>query len=498
MLTANGPLTPRAATGIAGLDDVLGGGFPRRRIHLIQGSPGAGKTTLSLQFLMEGVRRGEACLYIAMSESREEVASVAESHGWDLGGITVFEASELEGHEEENTILEPAEVELGERMGAILTEVERVQPNRVVLDSCTELRLLAQAPIRYRRQLLALKRQLVEKDRTVLLLDNPSPDAPDELVQSLAHGVLILEQLNPEYGAERRRLRILKMRAAAYRGGFHDFAIRTGGLTVFPRLVAAEHRTTAAEPEHCSSGLEPLDRMLGGGLDRGTSTLIIGPAGAGKSTLATQLIHAAALRGETAAVFAFDEPRATLLARTRASGLDLLPFVRSGKVQVMQVDPAEISSGELVHLVRAAVERGAQMVAIDSLNGLLQAMPSEGSLVLQVHEMLSFLAEKHVVTLLTMAQHGIIGEMLAPADVTYLADTVVALRYFEAGGGVRKAISVVKKRLGAHETTIREYLPSATGLRLGAPLVGFRGVLTGVPELERGPAGEAPPSVRSP
>ncbi|ABC82714.1 ATPase domain-containing protein [Anaeromyxobacter dehalogenans] len=482
-MPTNGPLTPRAPTGVAGLDDVLGGGFPRRRIHLIQGSPGAGKTTLALQFLMEGVRQGESCLYIAMSESREEVESVAASHGWDLGGITVFEASELDG-EEENTILEPAEVELGERMGAILTEVERVQPNRVVLDSCTELRLLAQTPIRYRRQLLALKRQLVEKDRTVLLLDNPSSDAPDALVQSLAHGVLLLEQLNPEYGAERRRVRVLKMRAAAYRGGYHDFAIRTGGLTVFPRLVAAEHRAGAVTPEQCSSGLEPLDRMLGGGLDRGTSTLIVGPAGAGKSSLATQFVHAAAGRGEAAALFAFDEPRATLLARTRAIGLDLTPFVEEGSVHITQVDPAEISSGELVHLVREAVAGGARLVVIDSLNGLLQALPSEGSLVLQVHEMLSFLAEKRVVTLLTMAQHGIIGDMVAPADVTYLADTVVLLRYFEASGGVRKAISVVKKRLGAHETTIREYTPTAAGLRVGDPLVDFRGVLTGVPDFE--------------
>ncbi|ACL66471.1 putative circadian clock protein, KaiC [Anaeromyxobacter dehalogenans 2CP-1] len=498
MSTANGPLTPRAATGIPGLDDVLGGGFPRRRIHLLQGSPGAGKTTLSLQFLMEGVRQGESCLYIAMSESREEVASVAASHGWDLGGVAVFDASELDGSEEENTILEPAEVELGERMRAILTEVERVQPNRVVLDSCTELRLLAQTPIRYRRQLLALKRQLVEKDRTVLLLDNPSPESPDVLVQSLAHGVVVLEQLNPEYGAERRRLRVLKMRAASYRGGYHDFAIRTGGLRVFPRLVAAEHRAGATQPERCLTGLEPLDRMLGGGLDRGTSTLVVGPAGAGKSTLATQIVEAAARRGETVAVFAFDEPRATLLARARATGLDLAPYEEAGTVQVTQVDPAEISAGELIHQVRTAVERGARMVLIDSLNGLLQAMPSEGSLVLQVHEMLSFLAEKHVVTLLTMAQHGIIGEMLAPADVTYLADTVVLLRYFEAGGGVRKAISVVKKRLGAHESTIREYLPTATGLRLGAPLTAFRGVLTGVPEFEPGAAGAQLLPVQSP
>lgn len=489
MPTANAPLSPRAATGITGLDDVLGGGFPRRRIHLIQGSPGAGKTTLSLQFLMEGVREGEACLYIAMSESREEVASVAESHGWNLDGVTIFEASELEATEE-NTILEPAEVELGERMGAILAEVERVQPHRVVLDSCTELRLLAQTPIRYRRQLLALKRQLVERDRTVLLLDNPSPGSPDVLVQSLAHGVLVLEQLSPEYGAERRRLRILKMRAAAYRGGFHDFAIRAGGLTVFPRLVAAEHRAIGGEPERASSGLEPLDAMLGGGLDRGTSTLLVGPAGTGKSGLATQFVHAAARRGETAAVFAFDEPRVTLLARARGVGLDLAPFVKAGTVHITQVDPAEISSGELVHLVRSAVDRGATMVVIDSLNGLLQAMPSEGSLALQIHELLSYLTEKHVVTLLAMAQHGVIGDMLAPADVTYLADTVVLLRYFEAAGAVRKAVSVVKKRLGRHETTIREYLFTAAGPRLGAPLVEFRGVLTGVPELEPGEGGE--------
>jgi circadian clock protein KaiC len=474
--------TDRASTGVPGLDDVLGGGLPSRRLHLLQGSPGAGKTTVALQFLREGVRRGERSLYISMSESQEEMESVAASHGWTLDGVDIFEAAEDAATEEENTLFHPSEVELGERMHRILAEVERVKPHRLVLDSCTELRLLAGSAVRYRRQILALKRELVEAGRTVLLVDNPAPDEPDVLLQSLAHGVLTLEQLHPAFGAERRRLRILKMRGVAYRGGYHDFTIRRGGLAVFPRLVASEHRS-AVSNEHVPSGLAELDRLLGGGLDRGTSTLVIGPSGAGKSMLGTLYVLGAAQRGERAVVFAFDESREIALARGRALGMDLAPHLASGAVKIEQVDPAELSPGELVHRVRRAVdEGGARVVVIDSLNGLMQAMPNESFVTLQMHELLSFLSHRGVLTLLLLAQHGLVGnELESPVDVSYLADTVLLLRYFEAEGGVRKALSVVKKRTGAHETTIRELCVDAKGVQVGTPLTAFRGVLTGAP-----------------
>jgi circadian clock protein KaiC len=474
--------TDLASTGVPGLDDVLAGGLPTRRLHLLQGSPGAGKTTVALQFLREGVRLGERSLYVSMSESQEEMESVAAAHGWSLGGIDIFEAAEDATTEAENTLFHPSEVELGERMHRILAEVARVKPHRLVLDSCTELRLLAGSAVRYRRQILALKRELVEAGRTVLLVDNPAPDEPDVLLQSLAHGVVTLEQLHPAFGAERRRLRVLKMRGVAYRGGYHDFTIRRGGLAVFPRLVASEHRS-AVSNEHVSTGVVELDGLVGGGLNRGTSTLIIGPAGAGKSLLATLHVLRAAERGERAVVFSFDESREIALARSRALGMDLAPHIASGAVVVEQVDPAELSPGEFVYRVRAAVdEGGARVIVLDSLNGLMQAMPNETFVTLQLHELLSFLSHRGVLTLVLLAQHGLVGDQLeTPVDVSYLADTVLLLRYFEAEGGVRKALSVVKKRTGAHETTIRELYVDGQGVHVGAPLTAFRGVLSGVP-----------------
>jgi circadian clock protein KaiC len=471
----------RIGTGIPGLDDILGGGLPSRRVHLVQGSPGAGKTTLALQFLLEGVRRGERCLYISLSETREEVEAVAASHGWGLRDIAVFEATRL-GAEDENTLFDTSEVELGERMEAILSEVAKVEPTRLVLDSCTELRLLAHTPVRYRRQILSLKHRLVEANRTVLLLDNPAPNSPDVLLQSLAHGVLTLEHLHPEFGGERRRLRISKMRGVAYRGGYHDFVIRTGGVAVFPRVVASEHRSGRVA-ESFPSGVAALDALLGGGLDRGTSTLVVGPAGCGKSTFATLFAHVAAKRGENASVFLFDEARETFLARCRGIGMDVSPLVEAGNLMLQQVDPAELSPGEFLQRVRAAVDGGkSRVVVIDSVNGLLQAMPNEAFVFLQLHELLAYLGQRGVLTVLVVAEHGVLGNALAgPAEVSYLADTVLLVRYFEAEGAVRRAISVVKKRTGAHESTIREYLISSDGIRIGDPLTSFQGVLTGTP-----------------
>jgi circadian clock protein KaiC len=474
----------RVKTGILGLDEVLDGGLPSQRIHLVQGSPGAGKTTLALQFLLEGAAHGEKCLYISLSETREEVEAVAAAHGWNLGDVVVFEASRL-GAEDENTLFDPSEVELGERMDAILSEVAKVEPRRLVLDSCTELRLLAHTPVRYRRQILSLKQRLVEADRTVLLLDNPAPGAPDVLLQSLAHGVITLEQLHPEFGGERRRLRITKMRGVAYRGGHHDYVIKTGGIVVFPRVIAAQHRSgRSAEP--FSSGIPALDALLGGGLDRGTSTLVMGPSGSGKSTFATHFARVCADRGERAAVFLFDEARETLLARLRGTGMDLAPHVAGGRVVVQQIDPAELSAGEFLQRVRGVVDdEGCRLVVIDSVNGLLQAMPDEKFVMLQLHDLLMYLGQKGILSLLVVTEHGVVGKpLIGPADMSYLADTVVLVRYFEAEGAVRKAISVVKKRTGSHETTIREYEITAGGLRIGEPLTAFHGVLTGTPTYE--------------
>ena len=472
----------RVKTGIRGLDEILGGGLPSRRVHLIQGSPGAGKTTLALQFLLEGIRQGERGLYISLSETREEVQTVAASHGWDLDDLTIFEGSRL-GEEDENTLFDTSEVELGERMQAILSEVARTEPARLVVDSCTELRLLAQSPVRYRRQILALKHRLVEANRTVLLLDNPSPGSPDVLLQSLAHGVLTLEHFQSEFGGERRRLSVTKVRGVAYRGGYHDYSIVTGGFVVFPRVVAAEHRT-GRTTEPFPSGLEPLDRLLGGGLDRGTSTLVMGPAGSGKSTFALLFARQGADRGDRAAVFLFDEARETALARMRGVGMSLDAHLDANRIEVAQVDPAQLSPGEFLHHVRAAVDEGkSRVVVLDSMNGLLQAMPNESCLVLQLHELLMYLGQKGVLTLLVVAEHGVVGRSIkSPVDVSYLADTVILIRYFEAHGAVRKALSVMKKRTGGHEKTIREYDVTSSGIRIGEPLDEFQGVLTGVPE----------------
>lgn len=473
-------------TGVAGLDEILCGGLPAHRLYLVQGEPGVGKTTLALRFLLTGIAAGERCLYVTLSETREELMAVAEGHGWSLEALPVYEMSAAdEGpyDREENTLYAPSEVELGERIAGLLEEVDRVKPTRVVLDSCSELRLLAQSPLRFRRQLLALKENLVHRNCTILLLENPTSVGGDPLLQSLVHGVVVLEQQTPLYGAERRRMRIAKMREVSFRGGYHDMVIRKGGVEIFPRLVAADHgRPPVGEP--VSSGLDELDTLLGGGLNRGTSTLLVGPAGSGKSTIAIQYVVAAARRGETAAYFTFDEGLETLYARASLLGMPLEPLVNEGRVVTQQIDPAELSPGEFTSVVRREIEqRGVRVLVIDSLNGFLHAMPQEHFLTTQLHELLSYLRQHGIVTLLLMAQHGFVGDVEGPLDVSYLADTVMLTRYFEAEGRVRKALSVLKKRTGVHEDTIREFaVVERKGLRVGPPLSGFRGVLTGIPE----------------
>jgi circadian clock protein KaiC len=476
-----------APTGISGLDDVLSGGLTKNRIYLVTGDPGVGKTTLSLHFLLEGARLGEKVLYITLSETRDEIKAVAASHGWSLDAIEIFEysaAARLDDAED-STIFHPSEVELGEATRTMVQQIDRLQPQRVVIDSLSEVRLLAQNALRYRRQILALKHYFSGKNCTVLLLDDKDGASGDMQLMTLAHGVILLDQLAPMYGAERRRLRVSKLRGVKYRGGFHDFLIRTGGLEVFPRLVAAEHHQPTPMRQ-LASGITAVDSLLGGGIDRGTSTLIMGPAGSGKSALAGQYAVAAAKRGENAAIFLFDESRATMLARAAGIRLETQRYIDSGHITVQQIDPAEVPPGEFAHLVREVVEtRNISVLIIDSLNGYMNAMPEERFLMIQMHELLTYLGQQGVATLLIVAQHGLMGSTMAsPVDVSYLADCVVLLRYFENSGEIRKAISVVKKRSGAHEKAIRPLTISSEGLTVGPPLTEFRGVMSGTPMLE--------------
>jgi circadian clock protein KaiC len=478
----------RVATASPGLDEILHGGLPPDRLYLCEGDPGSGKTTLGIQFLLEGMRRGERGVYVTLSETSEELIATARSHGWSLDGITLHELSRAEmslAEDQQNTFFHPSEVELNEATRPVLLAVEQTRPQRIVFDSLSEMRLLAGDPLRYRRQILALKQFFVGRACTVLLLDDRTSGIGDLQLQSIAHGVISLEQLSPDYGAERRRLRIVKMRGSSYRGGFHDFVIRTGGLEVFPTLVAAEHHDEFKR-ESIPSGIKELDNLLGGGIDRGTSTLIIGPAGAGKSAMATQYALAAAGRGERSAIFTFDENLVTFYGRADAMNMDIRKPIGQGKILLRQVDPAQLSPGEFAaNIVKSVEQQDVRLVVIDSLNGYLQAMPDERFLTSQMHELLTYLNQQGVVTLLVMAQHGFMGTaMTSPVDVSYLADTVILLRYFEAAGAIRRAISVVKKRTGRHEDTIREMRLSASrGVEVGEPLTAFRGVLTGVPVL---------------
>jgi circadian clock protein KaiC len=476
----------KCATGIPGLDDVLGGGLPSRRIFLVQGAPGSGKTTLALQFLLTGAKSGEKVLYISLSETREEVEEVARSHGWALDGIEIMELAAIDdqlAREAQNTLFHPSEIELNETTKLLLETIDRVNPTRIAFDSLSELRLLSQTSLRYRRQILAFKQHFAERKCTALFLDDGTTDDSGPHIQSLAHGVLALEQVSPEFGSERRRLLVRKIRGSVYRGGFHDFVIAHGGLKVFPRLVAAEHHRHFGD-ETLSSGVRGLDDLVGGGLSRGTATLLSGPPGSGKSNLALTFALAAARHGEKVTIYTFDESLPIFFARARGLQFGLDELVEKGVVSVVQVDPAELSAGEFSSRIQNDVEKGgAKVVYLDSLNGYLHAMGEERHVNLQLHELLSYLNQQGIVTLLVVSPHGLLGAMQNPIDVTYLADTVITLRFFEEGGSVHKAVSVIKKRTGIHETTIRELKIERSGISVGPALTGFRGVLTGVPTL---------------
>jgi len=482
----------QAATGIAGLDEILSGGLSRDRVYLLEGSPGTGKTTAALSFLLEGSRNGERTLYITLSETEEELRDTASSHGWDLGDVCIFELvppESLLDEQQQQSLLYSSDLELGETTRMVFEKVEEMKPSRVVIDSLSEIRLLAQSSLRYRRQVLALKHYFAKQGATVLLLDDLTTDTLDKTVHSVAHGVVRLEELAPNYGAERRRVRVVKYRGRKFRGGYHDFTITTGGLEVYPRLVAGEHRTDF-DRSPLPSGVEGLDLLLGGGVERGSSTLILGPAGTGKSLLALHFVISAIERGERAALFVFDEELGLLFRRCKALGIDLEAMRDTGALIIQQVDAAELAPGEFTARVRKCVEtQDIKTVVIDSLNGYQAAMPEEQFLILHMHELLQFLNRQGASTFLTVAQHGLVGEMKAPVDVTYLADTVILLRYFEAMGRVRRAISVIKKRAGAHEKTIREFeIDEKDGLTVGPPLEAFQGVLRGVPNFV-GPTG---------
>jgi circadian clock protein KaiC len=487
--SSNGPVAPLLArTGIDGLDDVLAGGLTPHRLYLVEGVPGSGKTTLAMQFLLEGVRRGEPVLYVTLSETEEELRGVADSHGWTLDGITIRELVPSEDNlrpDDQYTMFHPSEVELSETTKMILADVDRIKPTRLVFDSLSELRLLAGNPLRYRRQILALKQFFAGRNCTVLLLDDLTSASHDLQVQSIAHGVIRLEQLNPEYGAERRRLIVLKYRGVRFRGGFHDYTIERGGIEAYPRLCASEHRPDFIM-EKLASGIAEMDALLGGGIERGTSTLIVGAAGTGKSSVSAQFVAAAADRGQNSALFIFDESLNTLLSRCDGLGINLRKHMADGRVTVQQVDPADLSPGEFAHELRRAVEKQkATIVVIDSLNGYLNAMPEERFLIIHLHELLTYLGQAGVATILVGAHQGLIGgPMITPVDASYLADTVILMRYFESKAQVRQAISVVKKRGGAHERSIREFRMENGRISVGQPLRDFRGVMTGVPILE--------------
>jgi circadian clock protein KaiC len=474
----------RISSGCEGLDEILEGGLTPRRLYLFEGVPGSGKTTLALQFLLAGLAGGEPVLYVTLSESAEELHAVAESHGWTLEGVTVRELTPSEQNlraEEHYTMFHPSEVELGETTQTILADVERLAPARVVFDSLSELRLLAGNPLRYRRQILALKQYFSGRRCTVLFLDDMTSPSHDLQVQSVAHGVVRLEQLCPEFGGERRRLIVLKFRGSQFRGGYHDFVIRRGGLQVYPRLTV----NVPGEPfpsEKLGSGIAELDTQLGGGLERGTSTLIIGAAGTGKSSLACQFAATAAARGQRAALFIFDESSHTLLLRSRALGMDLRPYIEERRIAIRQVNPAELSPGELMHSIRSAIDEDqVSLLVIDSLNGYLNAMPEERFLIIQLHELLTYAGQAGVATIIIGAHQGLFGPMLGPVEVSYLADAVIVMRYYEADGAICQAISVVKKRGGTHEHTIREFRLEDGRIVVGQPLRGFRGILTGTP-----------------
>ncbi len=484
----------RAATGIEGLDRVLGGGLPRHHACLVQGDPGSGKTTLGLHFCITGARQGERVLYLTTCESEDEVRQIARSHGWSLDGVAVHyhDARATFGVEPEQSVFHPAEVELPRTIESILSVIDRVDPERLVIDSLSEIRLLAADPRWFRRQVLALKENLAGRQCTTLFCDDRLD--PHQPVQSIVHGVIELEQVPPDYGPDRRRLRVVKMRGQTFSSGYHDLTIRTGGIDVYPRLVAAEYRERF-EPETLPSGVAELDALFGGGADRGAATLLLGPAGTGKSIVASQFAVAAAERGERTAMYVFDERIQTLLGRARGLGLDLERHLERSTLEIQQIDPAELTVGQFSHTVsRATAERGIRLVILDSLAGYVHAMPSERSLALHLHELLSYLGQQGVTVLMVMAQHGLVGSARrTPFDLSYIADNVLLFHAFEYAGELRKAISVYKRRGGAHEAALRELQFGPEGIRIGEPLRKFHGILTGTPRY----LGETLPDVRA-
>ncbi len=475
----------RICTGVEGLDDILEGGLPAGHMYLLEGDPGTGKTTVAMQFLLRGVAEGRRVLYVTLSEPREELESSATSHGWDFSQIPVVEFVPDEAtfsQDEQYTVFHPNEVELASTVTRLTEEIRKVQPSLLVIDSLSELRLLAADNMRYRRQVLALKQFFAGRSTTVLLLDDRTADGQDLQLQSIAHGVIRLEKLTRSYGTTRRQLEVMKLRGSTFREGLHDYNIRKEGVVVYPRLVAAEHGTPFEG--NLTSDIAELDLMFGGGIPRGTSTLLIGPAGAGKSSLATQFSYAAAKRGDRAMIYAFDEVLRTAKIRAQGLGLDVQTEIDRGTLTMTQVDPAELSPGEFIWQIRNDVDRNdTRVVVIDSLNGFLIAMPGESDLLLHLHELLSYLSQRGVATILVMAQMGLVGSMVSPLDVSYLADTVLILRYFEAMGHIRQCIAVLKKRIGNHERTLRELILKPGSIEIGMPLEDFQGILSGVPEL---------------
>ncbi|MGZ3656429.1 MAG: ATPase domain-containing protein [Bdellovibrionota bacterium] len=474
----------RCSTGTPGLDEVLRGGLPRERMYLLRGEPGTGKTTLALKFLLEGVKQGEKCLYITFSETRDELEATAESHGWSLHGLELFELTALEHKlrpDAQSTIFHPSEIELAETTQVITSEVERIRPSRIVFDSASEMRLMAETSLRYRRQLLALKQYFSGRKCTVLFLDDLTASGEGFQIESIVHGVIELVKNQSAYGMDQRQLRVEKLRGVAFFEGGHDCMIRTGGMAVFPRLMAS-HEQKKFEKESIASDVDGLDELLGGGIDRGTSTLLLGPAGSGKSTITLQFAHAAARRGDKVAIFSFEESANSIISRTAAFNLDFESLVERGTVAVRKISPAEVSPGEFADDVRSLVDKeNVKLVVIDSLTGYLHAMPEQKYLILQMHELLAHLNQRGVATIAVLTQSGMMGQMHSQVDLTYLADTVLITRFFEYRGSVKNAVSVVKKRTGAHEKTIREFVIDSHGLHVGQALDEFQGVLTGVP-----------------
>lgn len=499
--SGNGHVEPRRLqSGITGLDDILHGGFPSGHLYLIEGDPGTGKTTLALQFLLEGIRQGEKVLYVTLSESRQELEQVAKSHGWPTESLLIFEMIPPEDDlrpEAQYTVFHPSEVELADTIASILAKVNESKPQRLVFDSLAELRMLARDPLKYRRQILALKRHLSGGNITVLLLDDRTSAGTDDLqLQSIAHGVIVMQGVGRDYGVRRRRIEIHKLRGSAFREGYHDYVIQTGGLQIFPRLIAAEHKPHF-ERKPVPSGIQELDDLFRGGIDTGTSTLLTGPAGCGKSTIAFRYAYSAAQRGEKAMLFTFDESLDTLTERARGLGMDPGPVIENGRLQLQQVDPAELSPGEFVAQIRHLVDtEDLRLLVIDSMNGLLNAMPHEQYLAMQLHELFSYLGQQGIASIITLAQTGVIGTtMHSPVDVSYLADTILLFRYFERAGELRQALSVVKKRSGPHERTIRELFLDKGKVSVGKALREFEGVLTGVPKLIGNPETQEDASV---